>query len=365
MKNILVIPKSQFGYHTDYFMMIEYLAFRGIKVDVICYDFEEKKVNHNENVLIKYIKRSKVKLFNILFYYLEIVRLIIKNKYDCIIISSSLEFGEFLPLLFRKYTNKSKWLLDIRTGSVNKNQKTREKYNKKLEKKVAFFDHTTIISELLATKLNIKNYYLLPLGARRLVQVQDKKINKKKINYLYIGTFENRNLEIFIKAFDQYCTIVKNNIEVKLDIVGFAETYETELVILSSIQTAKNNENIIFHGRKNHDELIDLLQEATVGISYIPITDFFNVQPPTKTYEYLINGIVCFATKTEANKGIINYKNGVLVHDQYDEILKGLLKLNEKIENFDPKEISETVFENTWENIEANFFRFLIEITEK
>lgn len=38
---------------------------------------------------------------------------------------------------------------------------------------------------------------------------------------------------------------------------------------------------------------------------YVPITDYYEYQPPTKTFEYVLSGLLCLATATSSNKEVI------------------------------------------------------------
>jgi len=42
---------------------------------------------------------------------------------------------------------------------------------------------------------------------------------------------------------------------------------------------------------------------------------YYDCQPATKTFEYILSGMVCIATSTYENKKLINNINGVLCND--------------------------------------------------
>lgn len=44
MKKILLIPKSQYGYNTDYYKMASYLSKQNIQVDILCFDNNLPKI---------------------------------------------------------------------------------------------------------------------------------------------------------------------------------------------------------------------------------------------------------------------------------------------------------------------------------
>lgn len=48
-------------------------------------------------------------------------------------------------------------------------------------------------------------------------------------------------------------------------------------------------------------DIVDLFKNSSIGIAYLPETEFYNVQPSTKIYEYLVNGLTVISTSTEAH----------------------------------------------------------------
>ncbi|EJS60872.1 hypothetical protein CN505_08960 [Bacillus cereus] len=366
MRKILIVPKSQYGYNTDYFKMINYLAEQNVEVDVLCLDQGFQKISSPQNVKVNYIKQ-KGKGLNYINYNFEIIKSIIKGRknYNWIIISGTIEYCGNIPLLLKKLTQKTVWIMDIRTCSVLENEKKRTRYDKVMKWSAKFFNHVTIISGLVAERLKIDSYTLLPLGANKIVDVTQKKLRKEKINFLYVGTFENRNIENIIKAYDIFHSKVRGSIKTRFDIVGFSNTNKTQQSILKAIESVKNPTGIIFHGRKQHDEIIHLFEEASVGFSYVPITDYYDVQPPTKTYEYIINGIMCIGTNTKANAQIINENNGILVNDDIDSLVNAMEDISKEIFKYNTSNISKTVQDYEWDKIESRFYKFLNEINLK
>ncbi|MDY8163762.1 glycosyltransferase [Bacillus thuringiensis] len=367
MKKMLLIPKGQYGYNTDYLKMVNYLSKHNVHVDILCFDNNRLRVNLPENVNVKYINISKNRIINYIKYNIEIIKFILKNRkeYNWIIVSGTIEYCGYIPLLLRKFTSKANWIMDIRTGAVFSSEKKRHFYDNAMKWSTKFFDHITVISDLLAKKLQISKYTLLPLGADRIVDIREKKVNTEKIKFLYVGTFENRNLENVIKAYDIFCTKNDNQIQTSLDVVGSAYTEKYQQRVMEAIENVKNKGNIQYHGRKNHDEIINLFKEAAVGFSYVPITDYYDVQPPTKTYEYIINGIVCIGTNTKANAEIINDRNGILINEDINSIIEGIEKVSKEICKYDILQLSQTVENYEWDKIEYRFHEFLKEIDIK
>ncbi|MGN4931238.1 glycosyltransferase family 4 protein [Bacillus cereus group sp. MYBK14-1] len=367
MKKILLVPKSQYGYNTDYLKMVDYLADQNIEIDIYCFDNGNAKVKIPNNVNLEYVSRSKNKFINYVKYNLGIIKYIMKNRkeYNWIIISGTIEYCGLIPMLMKKITPGTKWIMDIRTCAVFASEKKRRFYDNAMKWSTRFFDHVTVISNLLAKKLQIPKYTLLPLGANRIVDISQKELNKGEIRFLYVGTFENRNFENVIKAYDIFCKRVGKGIKTQFDIVGFAYTEKYQQKVIRAIDDAENKDKIQYHGRKSHDEIRDLFRQATVGFSYVPITDYYDVQPPTKTYEYIINGIVCIGTNTKANAEIINSTNGILINDDINSIVNGMERVLEGISKYNVLKLAATVEYYEWEKIESRFYRFLKEIDIK
>lgn len=66
-------------------------------------------------------------------------------------------------------------------------------------------------------------------------------------------------------------------------------------------------------GLENKD-LEPYFEQANVGISFVPMTDHYDAQPATKTFEYSNSGLYVLGTATTENKKSID-NNGVLIQD--------------------------------------------------
>lgn len=92
-----------------------------------------------------------------------------------------------------------------------------------------------------------------------------------------------------------------------------------------SLQIEKS---IIFTGRIPHDEVVNYIGMADIGISYIPINENYNYNPPLKTFEYLACGLPTIATRTESNCRIIKDGfNGILVDDTPEDVETSIINL--------------------------------------
>ena len=89
-------------------------------------------------------------------------------------------------------------------------------------------------------------------------------------------------------------------------------------------------------------------------MSYIPLTQYFNFQPPTKTFEYLSSGMITIATSTAENISVINERNGILIRDNEDSLFEGLRILYNNKNNYNSFQIQDNSSQYSWENIVFN-----------
>lgn len=111
------------------------------------------------------------------------------------------------------------------------------------------------------------------------------------------------------------------------------------------------NNYVHYIGRKKYTEFHDFFEKANVGISYVPKTRFYNNQPPTKIYEYLLAGLICIATSTDANKKIVNTQNAILCNDTTYDFFLALEKLYQTRDNFSFDYIKKSMKKYLWNNI--------------
>src|SRR5690606_1611564 len=123
-----------------------------------------------------------------------------------------------------------------------------------------------------------------------------------------VGSLNKRRIEDTIIGFRKFYSEYHEKTKIVYDIIGFGKN---EKDILNLIKEEKMEDVIGFHGRKHYYQLYEFFDKANIGVCYIPITDFFDVQPPTKLFEYALSGLFTIATKTKENEKFINPKNGV------------------------------------------------------
>ena len=116
-------------------------------------------------------------------------------------------------------------------------------------------------------------------------------------------------------------------------------------------KSEKIDKIIIFAGQIPHDKIKPYFDLHNIGVSYIPKTEYFDVQPPTKTFEYLLSGMPVIATDTLENKRVICSKNGVLINDTAEAFYQGLVRIYTDKNNFDSISIRNSSMQYTWYKI--------------
>lgn len=343
MKKILIISRAQFGYYVDPFKYCEYLKDQ-YDITYVSWDFGHPRLEL-AGIEVVYVPRIGNKALRYFRFLKGVHNEMNSKKYDLI-------FMVFFPgVSLLKIFNPTKLInLDIRTASVLKNR-VRNFFNDlfiKLE--CSFFDNVSVITEGVAKNLNIKKYHLLPLGGESFTQ-KDKTF--ENIHLIYVGTLENRDMINCVRGFHMFLekfwneTLTKS---IKFTLIG--DSPGNELSEINEYIQKNNLGNIIkTEGYVLNAKLKPYMEEANIGISYVPITDYFDVQPPTKTYEYLLSGLPVIATKTFENTKVINDQNGVLIEDSSESFCDGLNLLTSRKERFNSSEIRRINQQYHWQSI--------------
>ncbi|SDT86290.1 glycosyltransferase [Desulfobacula phenolica] len=348
----LIISQNQFGYHTDTYYYCRYLQ-KSFDISYICWDYNYKKISMDGIKVIYISRRGNIALRNLRFLFRVIKEL--KNEYDFHIIKY-FRGCSFLKVLFYR----QKFLFDIRTASVKKNKKARSLYNLIMLLEAKFFKHVSVISNHLVEKLGFskKNIYILPLGADAISNTQ-KTFNIMKL--LYVGTLENRDIDQTLKGFSRFYHEYKNEIKIIYTIVGGGDN-NNENELKKIVTQNKINSVVDITGPIAHNKLKFFFDSHNIGVSYIPKTEYFDAQPPTKTFEYLVSGMPVIATNTSGNKAIITDENGILTNDTSDAFYNGLVRFYENRENYLSSHIRLNSMQYTWEKIVDDLKEHILKI---
>jgi len=340
-KAILLVSMGQYGKHKDSYKYCQYLN-SYYNITYICFDKGLKKIEDETDIVYLETTGSAIKDT---FKMIKASRALIKKRdYQLVFI---LYF--MLSSLVKVFLDNN-FILDIRTGAIDKQRLKRLKFDFMLRFEANFFKNITILSESLREKLKIDSSKstIIPLGSDIL---SSKTKVYKDLHLLYIGTLTQRDIHKTVYGLAKFIEENRDkNIKVTYDIFGDGFKKETQL-LKQSIEDSNLGDIITYHGRKEHDEIQHYFDKCNIGISYIPMTEYFDCQPPTKTFEYIYSGMICLATNTKENRYIINSDNGILFNDNPDAFKDVLEKVYKNISNYQTDIIISSLKGYTWESI--------------
>ena len=338
---IFFLNQLQFGYHIDTYYYCKYLK-TDFNIVYVCWDHGLPKIEM-PGVQVAYVSRKgSVSVRTIRFLHTALCR--IKDKQTIVFI----KYFKGMSLTLRLLRPRNPMVLDIRTGSVKKNPRGRIFFDARLKFETRFFKHVTVISQSLAKKLGIAHKaHILPLGAD-IISSTDKSFDS--LHLLYVGTLFNRNIHITVQGFKKFYDEFKGRLPLSYTIIGDGPGNETEeLKTLASELDLSGVVKIL--GRVPHPELSPYFDTCNIGVSYVPLTDYFDCQPVTKTFEYLLSGMPVIATNTSENRKVINDGNGVLIKDSSDAFYSGLEAIFGHRGMFKGSEIRNKAVRHSWKNI--------------
>ena len=340
-KKLLFISPSQFGYLTDYYYFCKYLRDR-FEVSFICFDRGLPK-RGMDKVNVRYIsfEGNKFKRYG---RWLQAIRETAQSGFHLFFLES-----HKLNLPVRFLLGGKKTVLDIRTGAVTQSPVVNFFQNLRLRLDSLFFKQICIISTDLGKHLGLspRKCHWLPLGAE-IINGKPKYYNNIKL--LYIGSISQRKIHETIEGFSLFYHQRNPSHTCSYDIFGFG-TSEEEQRLHKQIKQLGLEGVVRFHGRKNHDEIKAYFEKCTIGVSFVPITPYYNLQPPTKTFEYILSGMICIATATHENSKLITDQNGVLCQDNAEGFLNALQEIFENKHKYEQKKIIASLRGNAWPKI--------------
>ena len=340
--NILIIAQGQYGYNAGCYHYTKHLTSSGHNVVFLCNDYHLEKVEV-PNVEVVYVdepnsikwrfKFSKLIKPILREYKIDVV---LYEYYKCCFLNAHL-FG------------KTPAIMDVRSGDVAKNELKRAFFNWLIKFESFFFSHTITLSESLAKKLKFKDgsYDIVTLGADIF---EDAPKQYDDINLLYVGTLKQRDIHKTIQGLVKF---MKERPQAKChyDIIGFG-TPEEESYIGDLIKKHNLGGIVEFHGRINYEFLKPYFKRANVGVAFVPMTPYYDCQPSTKIYEYVLSGLYCIATNTYENKLAVDFRNGILCDDNADSFAKALIEYHDSDRSkLNSDEIRNSMKKYMWSNV--------------
>jgi glycosyltransferase involved in cell wall biosynthesis len=244
----------------------------------------------------------------------------------------------FLPLLSKfQYP----FLLDVRTVNVG-NRKG--KYSKLtfLKNRLTWLESLFYKDKIALTgeikKILLPNWRpipIIPLGAnKRALNPVDKKEIRRAIRaqygirpqdkvLLYCGTLNpGRRVGTILQAVQKVFSRMPG---VYLFIIGNDVNPESLLGLQQLAQELEIADRVFFTGQIAYEQVVTYYCAADIGLCFIPQTSFFDQQPPTKLFEYMMAGLLVVGTKTRAQTQIIQHGvNGFLCEDSVDSLSEAI-----------------------------------------
>lgn len=340
--NILMINQGQFGYNAGYYHYCKHLSAQGHHIVYLCNDYHLKKMEL-ERVTPIYIDEPNSVKWRLKFCK-KLEQIMKEHSFDVILCS----YFKCCSML-TKYFGNTPSIMDIRSGDVNKNLVKRSFFNWLIKKEAQKFSRTMTLSESLAEKLKLKegSFDIVPLGADVICTSQKE---YDDLRLFYVGTLKQRDIDktiegliLFNKKYPQ--------VDFHYDIVGFGMPQEEEH-IKSLIKDNNLEGKVVFHGRINYEELVPFFEKANLGVAFVPMTPYYDCQPSTKIYEYVLSGMYCIATNTYENRILIEPVNGIICDDNatsFSEALERYYKMDKS--SFDSGVIRDSMAKYEWSNV--------------
>ncbi|HPY67087.1 MAG TPA: glycosyltransferase [Bacteroidales bacterium] len=352
-KNILFINQNQFGYHITYYKYCKNLVKDDYNITFLCWDYGRTRISI-DGIKVYYSSRNGNIIQRNIRFIKQATTLIRRGSFDVVFVKYFR--GCFLlPLLCSK---KQYFHLDIVTGGISKNDFKRSMYNHILKFESRFFNNVSTISEGLKSILKLSDETkIFPLGAD---PVHVQRIPKARLSLLYVGVLSSRNI---IDTVEGVRLFLKDHpsADIHYTIIGGAWNNEAD-ELKSKIERDKLENVIELHGYIPHNNLINFYANANAGVSYIPVKPWYEFQPATKTFEYLMAGMPVIATSTCENRRVINSRNGLLIDDNAISFSEALGKIYDNIGSYDEEEIRESVSQYRWEKLVSNLKAYLSDI---
>lgn len=344
MKKLLIINKQQFGYLTDVLKWTETLR-HDYQVTVVCFNVGHKQVVV-DNVNVVYVPYTRYYIINAILFYLYSMFTILRNE---LIIVEYFQGCEYLKRLFR---NK-RMLLDVRTLSVTSENDTRLRYNAQLVKECKWFNLISVISQGVREQISdlTTPIFIMPLGAD---QISERCKTYESLSLLYVGTLSGRDIHKTILGYKHFIDLYPQT-NINYHIVGDANTAAEFQSVRKLVEELGLENNVILHGRITYSELKPYFDNCNVGISFVPITSYYDSQPVTKTFEYAMSGLITIGTSTKENCKIINDYNGVLINDDSDAFTNALVYIYNNRNKYRDYQIRQTVADYEWTGLVRNY----------
>ncbi|NJO88916.1 MAG: glycosyltransferase [Chloroflexia bacterium] len=232
---------------------------------------------------------------------------------------------------------KKNWILDVRTVHVgnDEGQYSRLSYlkNQLTHFESLFFTQVIALTDPIKRMLtpHWRSIPVIPLGANFDRLTPNPAINHQMrirlgINaltkiYIYTGILDpQRNIIIMLHAFERL-----KHLDVHLLVVGFCRNHDYFNYLKAEVTAMGMDTLVSFTGQIKYEEVVNYYHVANIGISFIPQTEYFTDQPPTKLFEYIAAELLVVSTSTKSVKSILCDKELILTQDNINDFSCALL----------------------------------------
>ena len=351
MNSLLIVDQHQFGYLTDTYKYCQHLR-DAWEITVVCWDYGSRKVTI-EGIRVLYVSRDGSKPQRLGRFVRHAVQEIRAGRYDIVFCVYFLGCS-----LLRNARKGQRIIIDIRTGSDRGGKSRRRFDDAMLRLESRMFDRITVVSKSLRDKLRLDpaKCHLLPLGGDA-VEIASKTFDS--LHLFYVGTLFRREIHKTVEGLDRVYREMDGALDVSYDIVGDGTDEEKEQ-LMRAVERSSLRDLVHYHGPVPNAELRPFLEGNNVGVAYIPIEDYYDCQPSTKVFEYLLAGMPVLATATSENRAIITRENGVLFEDSVEGFAEGVKTMLRAMPTYESSRLAETVQEYRWTSIvNGNLRRYL------
>lgn len=319
-------------------------------------DFPIDKQNYSDDfniIPLKYSWNNTInKLLNFLFIFFTNIK-IIKKHSNADLIWIGLGAGWFSAnvFLYKVLFPKKKFFIQLYTPAVNKNKLKRDILDFLVGFNLKFFRYIgggPFENNIKRFKIPRSKNIPVEIGISDCFFSIREFTN---LQLMYIGSLNNREIWESVKGFGIYCR--KNNqIDITYDIIGGGTQFEIDR-ISQEIKNYKLESKVTYHGRLSIDEVKDVFKKCNVGVSYVPVREYYE-NGSTKTLEYFLAGMAVIATDDCVKGKIVKENMGVLCNDNPESFAEGLEKLYNNRLNYNStfirKQVEEYSMENTIKN---------------
>jgi glycosyltransferase involved in cell wall biosynthesis len=257
--------------------------------------------------------------------------------------------------LLRLFPGGRKVFMDIRTGSDRPHPLRFRLENILLVAETRMFPRLSIVSASLSDFLGFPpgRCTVLPLGGDRLDLPQK---TYDDLRLFYVGTLDQREIEKTVEGLGLFWKETGGRVAVAYDIVGSGPP-DQEAAVHAAIAASPCASRIQFHGRIPNTELRPFLERANVGVAFIPLKEYYQCQPSTKVFEYLLAGIPVLATRTRENQAVVNDSNGALCDESAEGFARGLREIWDRRATYNADALRGGVLAYDWETIVKSTLR--------